>query len=531
MELTTEDGKTPGLQLTRAHRNLADKHYAVEREMDKRQTLEATLVLSRTLRDFDEFSRSDRERYLQSSLALTDGDRSVGEWIAERYENLSRTAREIVPYGLNESSPQRAMLASAWAQAILLAGHASKWRRMSGQLADNSARSRLHKIFRSAVAAQVESTIVNVTIERRTIETTVESLYVRALLIDRFGGGNVPPKRLEILDSWLIAWMGSLWLSREPLPGAPMLAIDTNNPTRGLSRHIPTEPADFFLALKPLQRQLERATEFFHQGTIFPGWGIGLLFRMEEHVAVMDFIERELNMIENASAQKSKRFAVGNGARVTTFMGFNDVYHRALTAQTTLTSSLGLAAGAGAVRGTTTGAYVAPAALRLAALAQSSGMIEEDLTRSPVHLLDISDSGLGLEMSTEDAAKVELDELIAIRIEEGKPCVLGVVVRKVNVRNAYVTTVGVKVLTKVPLRATLEIVTDRTVRQNTAGIFVAGIGTHGFADSIIVTDAIYKARPTLSVTIASGMFHIRLGRVRHQGPGWKLAAVEVAEAR
>jgi hypothetical protein len=531
MELTTEDGKQPGLQLTRAHRNLADKHFSVEREMDKRQTLEASLILARTLRDFEEFSRADRERFLQGGLSHTDGDRTVGEWIAERYENLARIAREIVPYGMSESSPQRAMAAPAWALAILLAGHANKWRRMSGQLADSGARARLHKVFRSAVAAQVDASILSVTIERRTIETTVEALYVRALLIDRFGGGNLSPKRLEILDSWLIAWMGSLWLSREPIAGAPTLSIDTGNPSRGLARYMPAEPADFFLALKPLQRQLDRAVEFFHQGVMFPGWGIGLLFRMEEHVAVLDFIERELNMIENASAQKSKRFAVGNGARVTTFVGFNDVYGRALATQTTLTSSVGLAAGAGAVRGTTTGAYVPPAALRLAALAQANGMIEEDLMRSPVHLLDISDSGLGLEMSTEDAARIELDELIAVRVEENRPCVIGVVVRKVNVRNAYATTIGVKVLTKVPLRATLELVTDRAVRQSTAGIFVAGIGSHGFADSIIVTDAIYKARPTLSATIASGIFHVRLGRVRHQGPGWKLAAVEVVEAR
>ena len=52
----------------------------------------------------------------------------------------------------------------------------------------------------------------------------------------------------------------------------------------------------------------------------------------------------------------------------------------------------------------------------------------------------------------------------------------------------------------------------------------------GFADSVIVTDATYKAIPTLSVMVASGVFHLRLGRVRQQGPGWKLAAVEVRVA-
>ena len=46
-----------------------------------------------------------------------------------------------------------------------------------------------------------------------------------------------------------------------------------------------------------------------------------------------------------------------------------------------------------------------------------------------------------------------------------------------------------------------------------------------------VSDATYRARPVVAVTIASGHFHIRLGRVRYQGPGWKMAAANVLEAR
>ncbi len=526
MKFTTGGGAEPGLQLTRAHRAMTDHHFTLERELDKKKTLDSMMAITRALREFEEFSHKDREQFLQGGLTATDGDRVVGEWVADGYDALARMARELLPQGMDDTAPDRLMVAPAWALAVLLAAHASKWRKMCGRLADAEGRARLHKIFRSAVMAGIEASVLNISIDRRVVETTVESLYVRALLIDRFGGGNLSPKRLEILDSWLIAWMGSLWLSRKPTPGVPTLAVDTANPARGLARHISSERADFFLAVKPLQRQLDRAIESFHQGEIFPGWGIGLVFRMEEHIAVLDFVERELNLIENASTQKAKRFVVGASAPVSVFTGFNDVYNLALTSQSTLTQSVGSSA-----QGSMTGAFVAPAALRFAAMAQAGALTDTDPSRSPVLLLDISESGLGLEMAADDAAKLALDELIAVRVEESKPCVLGIVVRKANVRNAYSTTVGVKVITKMPLRANLELVTERTVRQSSMGIFVAGHAGHGFADSIIVTDSVYRTRPTLKVMIASGVFHIRLGRVRHQGVGWKLAAVDVVEAR
>ncbi|MEQ1519185.1 MAG: hypothetical protein ABL931_22130, partial [Usitatibacteraceae bacterium] len=316
------------------------------------------------------------------------------------------------------------------------------------------------------------------------------------------------------------------WLSREPIADGLSLAVDTSDSTRALTRFSPGERADFFLGLRPLQRQLARAVRDFHRGIIFPGWGFGLAFRMEEHVAVIEFLEREFNIIERAGAQKSKRFAIGRNSEVTVFLGFNDIYSRALQRQSTLAST-----GVTQVGGVNApGDVLSAAASRRASLSETGGFIQPRVGVLPIHLVDISESGLGLEMSHEDASFVEVDELIAVQIEEGKPCVLGAVVRKTRAHHKNVATIGIRVLAKVPLRATLEMVNDRLARQSVKGIFVPGKAEHGFADSVIVTDVIYKANPTLSAVVASGVFHFRLGRVRQQGPGWKLAAVEVRVA-
>jgi hypothetical protein len=522
-------GNQTGLQFTRYHSGMADKHSALEQSLDKRNVVESSQAISKALHEFEEFSRADRERFLLSGLAQTAGDQAVCEWIAARYGHLARLAREVIPYERMPDAQPDVRIAYAWALALMLTGHANKWRKVSGLRADLPMRGRLHKLFVSAIAAGVDSCILDVMVDRRSVETTVEALYVRALLLERFASGNLPPRRLEILDSWLLAWMGALWLSREPITDGLSLAVDTRNETLGLNRYAPGERADFFLGLRPLQRQLARAVRDFHRGVIFPGWGVGLVFRMEEHVAVIEFLEREFAIIESAGMQKSKRFAIGRNAQansqVNAYFGFNDIYARALQRQSTLATTN--VTQIGTVN--SPGDALSSTASRRAALSETGSHVQQRIAQ-PIHLMDISESGLGLEMSNADAAFVEVDELVAVEIEAGKPCVLGVIARKTSAHHKNVTIVGVRVLSKVPLRATLEMVNERLARQSVKGIFIAGKADHGFADSVIVTDVIYKANPTLSAVVASGVFHLRLGRVRQQGPGWKLAAAEVRVA-
>jgi len=121
---------------------MADKHSALDKSLDKGNIVASSEAIARSLREFEEFSRSDRERYLLGGLTQTGGDQAVCEWIAERYDHLARMARAVVPYepGLNPA-PAEAQ-ARTWALAMLLAGHASKWRKIAGLRADSGIRGR-----------------------------------------------------------------------------------------------------------------------------------------------------------------------------------------------------------------------------------------------------------------------------------------------------------------------------------------------------------------------------------------------------
>jgi hypothetical protein len=519
------ENTAPGLSLTRAHRNLADTHVELHQSIDRTNQLRSTKMITRALADFEHFSNGERLRFLQGGLSQTEGDEAVCEWVAARYDHLFRIAYDVA--SIKVESPEEHDPA-AWVIALLVGGHASKWRKISMQRPDLGAREKLHTLYRSAVSKKCDAIILSAFVDQHEIETTAETAYIRALLMERFAGGALSPRRMEILDNWLIASMSAFWLTREPIAGEPTLGVDPTNPARSLTPHVLGEIAKRYLSLRPLSRQLQRIIDGFHRGNIFPGWGMGLSFRVEDHIAVIDFLEREIHLIENAAIQKSKRHNVGSGETVTIFAGFNDIYSHALLMQNT-SPPISSAASLDQVR---LEGYGAPSLDALVKANSDTGNFSvTERIRGPVTLVDISDAGIGLEMSAEDAAMLDIDHLVAVQVNPKRPRMIGMVVRKANLHHHAKTLVGIKVLARTPIRATLEHISESIVRPTIKGILVGGNDEHGFGDSVILNDVTFKMNPTMSVSMSSGMFHFRLGRVRHQGTGWKMAALEVTVAR
>ncbi len=523
MEMTPIGGAQTVPKMSRAHREIADKHTELEHTLAKLKPLEASEGVIRAAHDFEAQTRSDREQLLKGDFAQTREEVTFCEWFSTRYDHLSRMARTAVSSASHDMR-EAEQLAPAWAHAILLAGHSAKWRKIAGQRTNDAGRLTLHQLFKSAQKYGVDATIIKVNIEGQFIEATVEALYVRALLLERFASGNLSPKRLEILDNWLIQWSDSLWLTREPILDMPALAVDTTSQTRGFVRYEIGDQADYFLALVPLQRQLDRAVADFHRGVIFPNWGVGTTFRMDEHIAVIDFLEREFSLIAAMSATKSKRFAVNSNLEAEVHFGLNDICNRALYAQSTRVGTKAI--------GVTIPGRDSMSSVPKPGGPNSTGAFSAfDPNRRPLAVIDVSETGLGLEIDSQEAGEVDVDDLIAVRLEAGRPAVLGVVARKAGGRQRYVSVLGVRVLAKMPLRATLEYVSEKTARPQVTGIFVAGNAENGFGDSLVISDTTYRAGPILSATVGSGIFQLRLGRVRNQGRGWKMVSFDVIVAR
>ena len=215
---------------------------------------------------------------------------------------------------------------------------------------------------------------------------------------------------------------------------------------------------------------------------------------LDEVATLIDFLEREFALIEAARKQRSKRMAIGVNSPVGVFFGFDEICKMAFSVE------------------------------RMHSLAGGGGEIG---IRNAIQLVDISEGGLGLDMLDEDARRVHVDDLVAVRLEKGRPCVLGVVARKSNLQRPTATLIGVKVLSKAPIYTAMDRVDEASnAWQPTEGIFIAGNADDGFADSVIVSDKSYVANSLMAVTFDARTFEMQLRRVRQQGSGWRMAAFD-----
>ena len=528
--------QVPGSPMSAGSTRAGQQSYLVrEQLMAKQSSLEGMLnrfapeaaadQIEAAAVEFEARTRDERERLLQSSGQHTNEEVGLCEWYAARYDLLARMARSITERtlppaftGPHQESIRQA--AGAWAYCILLRGHASKWRQIAGNRTI-APRGVLHQVFKSALSYKISDHILEVIVEGQRIETSIEALYSRTLLLERFASGNLSPQRLEILDNWLITWMSALWLSTQPpMEDATLvLSIDTSSETHGLTRFEVGQAADFYLALSPLHYQLERAIQSFHRGVLFPGWGVGMAFRVEEHVGVIDFLERELMLLEQNVLVKSKRFSPQSDVLVEVYFGLEAITDRGLVGQI---------------------ANLSPAEIaKLAAAARSE---IDDSKR--LRVFDVSETGVGLVLPSALAASVAIDDLIAVRFGAGYPCTLGMVVRKTSSvvgvdRNSIV--VGIHFLSRCPLLARVKTAPVPGPRVAINAILSAGSSAYGSSDSLVVSDAVYKAAPTLTITFGHGdgnsadqafeaeTYHVRLGRVRRNGRGWKMVAFDILE--
>jgi hypothetical protein len=520
MDAKREREAQSGLRLTRAHSNLANAHFGLQGDIIGASITNVAPTLTRTLAEFEALSVGDRGRLLQSRLTSIEGDNAVCEWHAGRYDHLARMSSDAASALVRRDTKEPAAAVALCANALLLLGHAIKWRQIADLQSDPSLPERVLRMFMLARQAKLDTTPVTVAVERTLIETTVEALFLRTLLVDRFSSGNLIPRRFEILDTWLLASAHALWLSKEPMEGGANFCVDPRNASHPLTPYQLGDVAPRYLQCRPLQRQLQAILGSFHRGRIFPGWGLGMTFRLEDHVGVIDFLDREFSLLQSASRKKSKRLPVG-GDRVELFAGYDDIYLRALAGQLAFPPAAGRPGGSAPMTGLGS----------LSAVSGETGRFANvDTISGPVKLLDVSDAGLGLEMSADDAARLDLENMVAVKLDPALPCVLGIVARKANVPRRNATLVGIKVLSRTPLRATLGIVTDRSVGGAMKGIFVPSDGGDWSGDSIIVTDSTYRANATMNVAVANSRFHIRLGHVRLQGPGWKMTSMQVLVA-
>lgn len=394
--------------------------------------------------------------------------------------DLGRQAAVMAADSLGEDDP---LIADALARALLAWARACKLEHLGAVPSPRRQRFReLHALYEAAERRGATEITRAFTADGQAMESSIESLYVRALLLARLMGGNLNAQQVEILDNWLLHWMPSMWITAVPPEGEIALVVRLSG-NAGLAQGTIAVADDVrYVCVKPLHQRLDQTVSALHQGELFPGWGLATSLRVEDHIVVLDSLQRELAQIEAGGYTQRPRRAQAFGMAVDTQVGVSPVMGSAFDR------------GGPAIR---------------------------------MRLQDHNETGVGFLVDATHGERIQPGDLIAMSLFPDQPDVLGEVVRKRAGRVDEDVSVGVRLISRDCVPLPMEFEDDTRADNRVDAIFVPGLDRSGRHDAIVVPESAFRAGKILRTSDDGEVFRMSLNRVRHKGRGWVVAGFEM----
>lgn len=455
-------------------------------------------------RRFDAAVAKEEAELLANPLLWNDEEQALGLWIGRAFHEFTQSA--VAALGRFAEARVAGQsgndIAAALAGLAFTAGGAAlKWTEVAGAGRRGAAVAEMNRAFGIVEALDLVRDKPVTVAAGRDQSPSLESHYARVMLLDAFCRGNLGRAQVAILDSWLWEWAPEYRVTRTALPGA-LLAVEGHGARGARALAAGETPAGRLLWIEPLGEQIAGAVRAFHEGSIPPGRGISLIFRVEEHAAVLDHLRAFLDIARRGLPARQVR--EGCEAFVELLVGLPEILAKAFSP-----------------RGW--GGNV------IASHGGGQRSIEErqlEVNRRRLRLVDESASGLGLEGDDADQS-LAVGTLVALRREDGGPPLLAEVARRVAVAGAP-TRIGMRILSGDPRRLTLE---RQSRRGQVDALYLPGTDSSGRADAILVAQSDFDPQAYLDARLGDRHYGLRLNRIRHLGRGWVLAGLEVLEER
>jgi hypothetical protein len=452
-----------------------------------------------------------KRELLASSLCMNDDNHALGEWICGEHDKLAEIAFKLLDGSVGRVSDPALALDLA-AAALFHWGEGVKWsmRRTRQNYQP------LHALLADAMRTERHRQAMRVVSDGRGRTVSLESLYFRALLLDRFGGGSLTRQQMEVLDAWLWEWAPAL--SGTPcFPGGKVFRVDLDTGAGLREGKRAGAGACLYLQLEPLEAHRREIIRELHQGRIVPAHGCAADMRVEEHVAVIDQLQRAFESCGEDAARRAER-SPGAGTRLEVWVGLSEILSRGVSPPTV----------------ETTGAWKVTEDVRAAIASGNKNHpalgIVDDPSKRYLWLIDVSESGFGFEALGRDAVGVEVGDLIGWRKAKGQPCTIGKVVRRVPGSSPGQVYLGVQRLTDaaLPLRLVEEI-GERELSEDTF-VFVPGADDSGRHDAFLLPENLQRENAGFRARAGNDLYKLRFNRVRNKGRGWVLAGFEIVTA-
>lgn len=439
-----------------------------------------------------------KRELLGSALCWTDDNQALTAWIERQHHGLVELGEELTFAMARDGSP---MLTAMIASSLHHWGEAIKW--SPGR--DRADLAPLHLLFHRAQALGRQREAFICKVDGGGKRTTIESLYFRALLLDRFGGGNLTAPQMEVLDAWLWHWAEQLRGEAKPPEGLAMrVDLDSRSGLREGVRE--GSGPSLYLALAPLELARRAIVKELHRGHLVPAHGCSAELRIEEHIAVLDHLARAFRAPEADAAPRAPR-QQGDRARTEVWVGLQEI----------LTRGIGVGIETGRFR-----------ALKLThqSIDEQARHRFDDAAKRYFWLSDESASGLGFEALEDDAAGIEVGALLGWRRIAGGPVIVGRVTRRVARMTGAEVFFGIQLLSECAQPLQLASSAAASGAQDTY-LFVPGQDTSGRHDAFLVPEGDFERQAVYTAAVGTQAFQLRFNRVRTKGRGWVLAGFEV----
>ena len=352
---------------------------------------------------------------------------------------------------------------------------------------------------------------------------SVQSLYLRTLILDILNIGNLSKIQIEIADGWFSSWCNDYSLDAEYSTRNHLFFVDLGSDTgMHLMRKDSHGETMRYIRADGLKAQIEEVQLGLRHGRLYAGYGAGALFPVEEHVALLAIIEKLYESILAGSENRIEERTHYEDREVDVVIGIDRVMRKMREAPSRAT---GPRAAAPAVATNET-IELTPAGLSLVASEAAPEAKEEpadpDIERWRVY--DLSSKGYGLLVDRAAAELILLNGVIALRNHVTGGWIVGLVVRKLANRVRGEILLGVEVLAYRPIPVDLAPASGGAAVQ---ALYMPGLDTNGKLDSVLVRVADFRSDQSLAIDSGGTQYRVRLNRIIRKGADWIKARFEI----
>jgi hypothetical protein len=389
----------------------------------------------------------------------------------------------------------------------------------------------LHAQFSFAESNGFATTLTHLFDAESHFKTSVQALYLRALLLDVLNTGSLSMPQIEIADGWLAEWTLSYQLDPTFSPAAHSLFVDLDA-SMGIQLVTGNTawPSYRYLKMERLRDQAEVVRSELRVGRPYHGHTSSSEFPVREHVALLTNVERVYKSLLDKSV--------------------SHIEERQLVANISADVRIGFVAVRAAIFGDADDVKTIGERSRTTEDAPTMKFADIELSLSPADksrsdatngaapdarwkIHDMSSKGVGLLVERGVGEAVSVGQLLAIKPFGEVHWMLGVLVRKLTQRTVGETLLGVEILCLRPLPITLRQFAQLADSKPDASLppthalYLPGLEQHGRADVIVMPDRDVGLKSIFGISAAASKYRLRINRVLRKEAGWMGVRFEV----